>query len=243
MMTESRNNFASLKLTDAIILAIITALGYLLSYSYEAGFLSFYGLESKFVELPLVTIISSSFGSFSVFCMLLYFANYLFQFFENKSNIKNIIKTTKEVILFLSLIFLLLVCLSKLGIIWDSLLFIFSIIELIFAILFLFIMQFNNSSNSKKNRDIIVLAILITSSIYSFSFSLGEKYAETKKDYYVIDSMPNHVVISTYEDKFIIVPIDAEKKVFTRQYMLISKENLVFKKKEIGPIAPEKTSE
>ena len=240
-----------LKLTDAAYLAIVTALGYLFSYAYETGYLSYYGLGDKYVNLTIQVIIRNSVILFFLLGVVVGLALLLYDMLLLKDSGNRIIKIDRIVWVITSLI-LPIVTLSELNIINNRVAFplyctLLFLTFLLWTIVFFknLIMEEKNENKSKKyiftkHVMTIMLFILTFSIVHGFGLSLGNFFAETKNKYNVLDGMPDYVVISTYSDKFMVVPYDDEKKTFSKKYIVMPLENVEFENKEIGPLTPEK---
>lgn len=210
-MIWMKNLIQKIKDSDiGVWLSVAAVVGYGIYYIYGTSFNQYYGLPKNFLELKmenLAFVIVLVVFAIGFLFVIPEYSRLIFETFPFLSVRKKKIKTFFEN---LSLIFFLI----PLGMYLFGLL---KPIELIpFLILIVVVVKFDIPSPKLA----IGLCILI---VGGWIIMYGSNSAAEKEDYLIMESTndQNFVVINTYKDKFIIAPVNLEKKEITPKFQFI----------------------
>lgn len=228
----------------AFLLAILTALLYLLSFLFYSGKLFYYHLPLSFVELNIQQIIYSSLHLAPIIILCSWYGVSLLRKYKSQKNDgsqpgivtslsrKNrktsfigIIKYIFFVYCLPTIVIILLYVFDKKGI-WPFLIGV--LIPYFVGIVF----------NLYKKRNYVYLMILVF--VYStvISFGIGYFKAWTEDDYIVTEKNKEaFIVLTTYNDKFIIAPFNEKTKSYKNQYQIVEVKDIShFKVTKTGKI-------
>ncbi|MFD1608417.1 hypothetical protein [Oceanobacillus luteolus] len=246
-----------------IIIGMLTALGYVVAYSYQKGFLSYFGVDEVFIsEMPLSNIIISITAVSLILIFLIGAYNNLESIFKEFPVGNNPIwlmfrKATLP---------LFIVTVFWLGFIeeWKLYLFLLSIIILYYFVYPVFLywevkgyknkimMRYeeleetgfnkkNISLNLKYNPSFKVFLVVVIFFVSYFSANLiGLSQAKNKDEFLIYKTNDNEyfVVIANVGDRFITSPINLPNKEISKKYQVIDQKSnvqtpLIFEKVKI----------
>ena len=232
-----KNTFHTL-IDSAVIIALATALLYIVSFFYLKGFYSYYALVDIEIDFSIFKILKTSLEIFkSLFLLLIIYS-------LQAVNTSRMHKNPTLNVFFTSLWILLLVQLFiKLAIYSDKRFYHISYIILAFTLLGLFfivniLLNFLPESKKEKISNFlnkgdkfslsflykIILYLGLIYLIINFIPEYGYNEARTKKDY-LYDAQNQRVLIYQDNEKSIFLP-KTENDTFVRQYIIISTSEL-----------------
>lgn len=232
-----KNTFHTL-IDSAVIIALATALLYIVSFFYLKGFYSYYALVDIEIDFSIFKILKTSLEIFkSLFLLLIIYS-------LQALNISRMHKNPTLNVFFTSLWILLLVQLFiKLAIYSDKRFYHISYIILAFTLLGLFflvniLLNFLPESKKEKISNFlnkgdkfslsflykIILYLGLIYLIINFIPEYGYNEARTKKDY-LYDAQNQRVLIYQDNEKSIFLP-KTENDTFVKQYIIISTSEL-----------------
>lgn len=239
--------------SEALLIALLTGVGYLAAFAYQYSYLKYFDIPVFFVDINLVLILlTTSFG-----LIWLVVSGMIFNFFvgwKPKGKNLRIIKTigiffTILISLLLPLIFII----YDPNHIWSSLIIFFIIL---IGLIIITVKLYNNPKQFdkieiKRNIDDLlykaeqnygsfpILFVIIMVLFVVNSGSIGTIIAESESKYLISNSNPNLILISTYQDSFIGLTFSTTTLKFNKEITLltkdrISQEGIIFSYREIG---------
>ncbi|MCS1351731.1 hypothetical protein [Mechercharimyces sp. CAU 1602] len=222
-------NYASKLLSDGLILAGITGLGYFSAYLSDLAYKSYFGIPSMFIDIGINTVILSI--SILVICFLILiiaidspfmqkYGRHLFPF------------------LLITAIGILLATKMNFTFSWAKFPFILGVyLTYLFAAWFLFMLVYSR----RLKAAMITFALIVV----SISYSSGSIIAQNQQEYLVTLSPSPHVVIAYYGDSLILAPINLDSGEISNSYKFIDQkaafdEALSFTSMEVGPLTIER---
>ncbi len=239
------DNF-KVKLTEGFLIALLPILGYILAYSFESGYLSFYGIGEEFISVRLETVIISIFTILSILLLTSIFVELCYPYIV-KYQSNNPIHSR----LLLSLIALSagLLFYAINSTIWAILLVIL-ILLLIVALFTVPIFQYRNedisyieklrkdenkSKPKHKTRSFIneillgtnirpIAVIISTTVLFIFVSSFMGMFSASMKATYLVymNNSDSFIVIRSNNEGKIAVGVDLNKKSIKNTYLIIN---------------------
>jgi hypothetical protein len=244
-------------ISDAIIIAIFTFLGYVIAFAYEYGRATYFGIPLELISLD-ITHILISLSVLAVFVyLIIHLSNFLYMGFSNFSEPVRA-SISQQAFWFFSYI----------GLIWvfrrDYIMFIFlSILFLMFVsfdFLFPLITQRNVSGYINKltaHRNIVMVggkhslfglaSRVFGSRVYNFilymimfviiAYYSGNQSAKGQYEFYMVTKYKNTVVAGIYGDRIVSVVLDNSAYIMN-EYLInkISDTDVTLKKIVYGPL-------
>jgi len=226
-------------LSEAILLAIVTAVAYLGAFCYEFGYANFFGIPTHFIEISILKIIIS-------LCLVAYFAllvlgtsSFLWMFLPKKYD--KISSVALPVVLFFVLLLIMNID------IW---------IKVIFgATGFLMGGYMTATHQEKKGKRLFdrILEKTLGEKLASFvrkgtlflilfitiAFSVGKGTASWGKKFMVLEDLPQTVVLRKYGEILICAPFDSETREIKGQFIIRrmpEMSKLRFSVQSVGPL-------
>jgi hypothetical protein len=257
------NNSQANFMSDALIIALITATGYAVAFMFELGYSIYFGLPVQLIEINTASIIISS---LIVFGSTFFLANF---FFITISSL-NITDSMGMRITITSLIFLSPIFLISFGLGWGEYgtPLIVSLALIAFYWTFPLISHFGKSGTyiEKVNSqdEIDKSALTITTLTFKFlgktlflflilflfllfiSYYRGMAFAKNEISFYVIESEPPLAVLRIYNNKLICSPLNKKTKTIKPKYSIISVKSqemnqyIVLQQENVGPLNVER---
>ena len=250
---------------STILIALVSALGYYMAYSYKEGYLTYYGITEVFYnQISLITLIYSVSEKVG---MVIFFLFAIFSFVNvTFSEVKSSI-----LIVFRDIFTPIFILLNIIILFTDANIFILLLISIILLFClytFPFIIYWKVKGYKNKlekmlkrfqhlNIRIILSTIkekpLLKYELLAILFILlpglaskaGDVTAQFQEDYLMIDyNGESYLVINNVEDNFIISPFDIESKSVKMEYIVIENksdfsEPIIFKRvKVVGGVKP-----
>lgn len=256
-----KNYWSIGKITGAI--SFITLYGYIVAYTYEVGYLSYFNLPPFLVRIGIESIVRSSLiTTYVILTAYVSFKIFVF-FFSSLYSSKRKTHHTREsiylsaILLILNIPFVVAIAQNNLDIAIFSGLILFTYF-LIFIFLSIFVenllpnnikaiylmgksldfLKFEKKIFSKTQ--IVIVFLLIVLILYSTVLSklLGRRDAFNEGEFLTFSSdEETYIIVRKYEDRLIAVNINKENNMLNNKYMLISSGiELRGETKTIGPI-------
>ena len=253
-LVEKENWVATKKFfSGALLVALLTAVGYLAAFAYQLAYLQYFGVPVFFVDVNIGLILLTASGG-------LIWVLGLIAYFDSLSSWKpqnNFLKFLKNLTILLTieivgLFPVIVLCLTtSIGILLLP-------IFLIGQIVYLYKNPGSNKDTVKKKSKSVLMSrieevygsfpigFVATLIIFViFSGIMGFDIARIKSDYLVSNTDPALIIISTYNGNFIGLTFDPNTHSFDKNITLITQDKvssngIVFKSKEIGPLRPAK---
>lgn len=247
-------------LSEGVLLGVIPVVVYALGFSYETGYLSFYGVPSSLVSIDAPAMVSATvFGALYVFALLLWASLAV----DSSGGESYFEKSIGLVMLYFGLfpvLFLLFMGAEYLSVVM------FLSFGAMFVILLLrslearwsWLQRFSikthrvlsgafgpeevenerrSALNSLRAGGAMILIVMIP---FLLAFAAGRNNAKDESFYNVIRNELGEVaVVRIYGDKIIAIPFDRGEKSFKREFLVIktdSLSNVVFRSEEVGPL-------
>lgn len=260
-------------LNDAIIIAMISVIGYLISYNYEVGYLSYYKIPDKFVQIDITSILKSTGVIIGTLLTLYNMFNVLPAFYPPKKvdgdGRTNPIHDSFRRLFwaFAFSLFIIFFTVFHLTIIYlcIGIIFVISLLEFVFPLLgqrkikgykakLIAARAIDNSvltlNDVIRNRfgaktvRIFLILLLIVATIPLVKY-IGENRANNQTNYLVINSDKPMVLLYTYQEYFVLAPINLKTKVVTPNFIFVKQEEsiedaTIFELMNIGPIKVKK---
>jgi len=259
MSTVETSNYRKW-LSDGILIALATLLGYLIAYRYESGYMSFFGVPDDFIEINLIRVLIAGFTIFSVLLTFIVMIEGLLFLLP-----KDLGFFTRPLLKLSPFLLAVVISLLTYGLEWRKyiflliLLIIFSFLEFVFPLLSQkevkgyrekLIAQDKYDTERISTRfishfyenverpTIFIFAIILF--VVLFAATFGESKAMRQIDYLTINTSPEAVVIRTYGDKLICLPFDRKSKEFKKRFFVIkiadNVNNVTFSSDRVGPL-------
>lgn len=247
-------------LSEGVLLGVIPVVVYALGFSYETGYLSFYGVPSSLVSIDAPAMVSATvFGALYAFALLLWASLAV----DSSGGESYFEKSIGLVMLYFGLfpvLFLLFMGVEYLSVVM------FLSFGAMFVILLLrrlearwsWLQRFSikthrvlsgafgpeevenerrSALNSLRAGGAMILIVMIP---FLLAFAAGRNNAKDESFYSVIRNELGEVaVVRIYGDKIIAIPFDRGEKSFKREFLVIktdSLSNVVFRSEEVGPL-------
>lgn len=249
--------------SEAALIAFLTAIGYVIAYSFEFGYVTYFKIPSQLIEITIPSIILSwaivlavalSTISILIFCLSSI----------DHNNIIHIQMVVTGFFVFINLCILILFNFD-----WEecSLLLVPTAIVLIYKWGWPFIRYYKeigsygdkvaklmrNDHPSKnplptpQNSIASNTLTLIMGSILliALSFALGHGFAKQEINFYVFESNQPKVILRIYDDKYICAPIDKRARKIKEQYYIVNassanlNRSLSLTLEKVGPLTVE----
>jgi len=242
-------------LSDGLIVAYVTSILYLVSFCYQYGFLSYFGIPVYFVNIGITEIVISAITVSCIFLSLFLLFSWLFHDHESSSiKVKTIKKIGITIVFFIILYFVfftmfLSTTFSKLIRVGVPLVISFGYTY--FFIFKIFNINKNNITSDKKQSfikkislkygynkiEVMILSILII--FTGFISGIYTAYMQTQ--YLIVNSNPETVFIKPYEDGFLTLELNKQEKTFGQKIFYLNKNEfgqgqLFFNREKIGPL-------
>ena len=223
--------------TDAVMLATVTGWAYLISYSYEWGYLSFFKLSPKLIIVDFASVLLSLIAIFSI----VIFSAFISYAFLRKSASDGVFKIEIKRMAANLLIF---VCIPYYLVGWDAKIFIFLMVFVAVSsknIIDIFKIKERSFKKRletlhqtltgselsilewfyeklKKSLVFKLIFILIT---VQFANLVGYSLATKQETWYLIEGNPELAIITMYGDRILAMPLDrVNLKLKTKLYVL-----------------------
>ncbi|WP_370014574.1 hypothetical protein [Peribacillus sp. B2I2] len=190
----------------AIILFILTALGYMTTYIYELGYKYYFSLPSNLIDLSLTNITRSI-----IFVSFFFGFAFLVDFYNNETKVK---ERRRKININITKIYALLSLIAFSLIVNGQFNPIDAVIILVALIILFLLFIFKPSK--------LLLYIMLFAYFIILTFKLGYNFAD-KSEYLVIKD-DDLVVIDYYQDRAIVAKADLKKKVIYPEYQFIKLE-------------------
>ena len=198
------------KIDAAILLFLITGLGYAITYIYGYGVLYYYKIPASLVDINPTNILKNT-----ILIMLLFTFGYINNYLIER-NFKSIfIRFKKFNYIVTSKIFQLVIIIGLLYFLYRYLQTNSPTDALIFVAMTLFYAIY------KKYKNMAYIFIIIFFALLIFTFGYSNGLRET--NYYTLANN-NFVVIGYYKDSAIVVKFDPKEKIIYPEYQLIKLE-------------------
>ncbi|MFE5430609.1 hypothetical protein [Peribacillus simplex] len=207
----------SINISDiGVLFSAAAVVGYGIYYVYATSYNQYYELPMNFVELKMENLAFVVVLTVLAMGFLLVIPEYCMFIFENNPHLnakKEMFKKVLGIPIALIITIVGMLSLFCLELPQYSL-------EMTFLIIFLFVTIYWRLDKKLPPRLTISLCILL---VGGFSIMLGSFSAAEKDSYLIMDSEidQNFVVINTFQDKFIIAPVDLHKKEIIPRFQFI----------------------
>lgn len=246
--------------SETLLIAAITACAYLITFSYEAGFLNVFGIPLDFANLSLIYVFVVGSILLAVLVIIFYIVNTVVIFMPSFEKNHPISTVLKKILPFYILTLISVVLFGNLWKEWIWILVIAVIYTLIEIVPPLFgsrkygywnrmkkwqqpgtksIFNFILPKPKKSNRKFIISIlniILIMVFIVFTAYYGGRARAIKENEFLILKSSPEMIAIKFSGDKVFLFPFDRMSHVIYKEYKIVDIEKLssTFKKEELG---------
>lgn len=257
-LAENSNWIATKKFfSEAILVALLPAVGYLAAFAYQYSYLSYYGVPAFFVDVNLGLVLFTT----SVGLIWIMGLGMAFNVLTNWKPQKNFLKFFKTLGFLLT--FVIGVLFPFIATIYDPKHILISSLGLLLIVITLIVgtvktyknpETFTNKETKRGKMDLIsmaeqkfgsfpVLFVVILIMFVLYSMVMGTAIAKNQTDYLVSTTDPPLAIISTYNGNFIGLTFNSNTRSFDKNITLISQDKvssggIIFKTKKIGPLGP-----
>jgi len=263
-LSEERDNIFSWRhflTSEAIILALMTAISYIWVYSYEFGYYSYFGIPSNLITINVSDILNFS-VSF-IFILSIFAQIILLILFESSSRTSFFSRFEWRFALpiGLSVLFFILLPVIYYGIwniFWPVLIFLgifiifLLIVELIIrkikkptgiynSVFDVFTYKLDSKLGKWVNLNILnILAFVVTFFIViAFLRAYGESRAMKETNFYIVNTKPECVMLYFKGEINVCSPFDRQNKVVDRSYKFIKladSPDILIRYESVGPL-------
>lgn len=231
----------------AVIVGFFTILSYVMTYSYEKGFKSFYHLDPPFInDITISNIVMTLIQIAKILIPVTLVAEILTDIISSKYSSNVYFKFLKMELLDISIPFIFIICLSYnnlLLVLFEIFLWIIVILPILITpkIKYRKIKGYKHQLAEYLKKDSISKAQMIINFKQSFWLKLltvaaviyglslgcqlyGSNQAKNKEEYFILkDNGKYLVVIDQYKDqeKILVAPIDLEKRLITPDFSVV----------------------
>lgn len=263
MADSEKQNKPRFRITEGILLALAPAFSYLLAFYYEKGFTQYFKIPTKFIQIGLIEVlILTSIGLTIVILFVVLLANFNLLFLNFRfEEIHPMIRPRLLAILPGVMIFVIFFSLfgQARWQYWITWLLVAIGIAAIYFVLPLFTQRkvsgYTNKLMAQEELDesnpgiytiigrrygwgfILLVCFVILSTIIAQNAGLAE--AVKQKDFLVLGTSPEMVVLRIYGDKMITAPFDRKTQEVQSRFVIKKvgeDDNLVISPEEIGPL-------
>ncbi|WP_182006119.1 hypothetical protein [Priestia aryabhattai] len=246
---ESKSSQPAFNFLDTgVVIAILTALGYLTAYAYQKGYWEYYGVTQEFLrQISVVNVlISITVVGFSMIMLFFTYKNLTFAVPDSNNPLRRILKQIFFPFFFLAIVISILIPKNMFYIQPQHILYLALIILVLSYATPIFtqwdvkgyrnkiIKHLEKYEEEGMTPENIIFALkyfptakyffLIVACITIFYISLawGYKTAADKEEYLLLKfKQQNYLVIDNNGDNFIVAPVDLKKKEIKKQFQLI----------------------
>jgi hypothetical protein len=211
-------------LSEGLVIGGVTGAGYFAAYLSDVGYKDYFGIPSMYADVSLNTVILSvSTIVFILFLLLLVVTQPVFRRYGT---------WILPILLPLGVV---AVIGQKIGyqinLSWSFLVFSFAMTVLLTALLIRLVVR----------RHWFLAGLLLFFMVMAVSRASGYLIASNQTEYLVTTEPVPYVVVDTYKDALVLMPIDLQRRTVRREYRLVNqqadmKEALPLKRMEIGPL-------
>jgi len=248
-MPENRYWNFLLSLPTPLLIIIVTAAAYWITFRYEVGYLGAFGFSPDFVEVSFQTTLLVAFAMYGVAGGLVWFSAIVWPDDPAKRRQS------------FPFVFMML------GITWYGLVYEFSgehlliLLSIIAGCSMWWVLQYADEWVTRANENrpgritvmdrltrlygrepIFVVAMFFALS--GFAELTGRGQAETKKDYVILADLPERVVVRVYSDRILAVQFDRATKTILSNVLMrkTEKDSFLLLEKNLGPLRREMRS-
>jgi len=245
-------------LSEGMLLGAIPVAVYAMGYSYESGFLSFYGIPTSLISIDAAAMVSSAlFGAIYAFALLLWVSlsvdssasdsyvekslGLIMLYFGFFPVLFMLLQGSKYLTVAMGMSFgmmLLIVLLRKLETKWNWLRRVSIKLHMTLSGNFNSANEeFPSAVNALRKGGAIVLIAMIP---FLLAYIAGQNNAKALTLYNIISNeLGELAVIRIYGDKIIAIPFDRKAQTFSREFVIFeigSISMVIFKSEKVGPI-------
>ncbi|WP_106766460.1 hypothetical protein [Paenibacillus faecalis] len=241
-------------LSEGILIAILTAIGYACAYYYDKGYKGYYLVPEEFIELNITTIVKVISLTIVISMFLFVLVDSLTIPIRQLKSINRAIAYKVDELLRSSLLLLFMFLFFELNIA-SILLFLIAVFGEAMILFVLPILQFRRVKGYKekleasisweeetnqsppngltttilrrlgyKKLKVVFYCLFVLATIPNLSM-IGNHNAAKQTEYMIIEGNPNYVVVGTYKDYAIAAELNMENKEINPNYRLIKNEN------------------
>lgn len=247
---EAHKQKSSLRVTDAVLLAIASSGAYLLSFLYERGYAKYFGIPPEFINVSLVNLLIFGAGIVSFIVGGYLFFDLVFPFIRPKHPYLAFWAPVIAVLFFIAV----LLPLFLFG--WVGLWFFLVLLGVWFLVVFIFLVwplivhrkhggwmkrydkQFEQAVNEAKTVELervhlqafiggrlgyknFGLLIFLLIQSTILSGAAGNFKAEKQEDFLITNTTPTMVVLRVYGDNMICAPLDRNAKEVKKSFVIL----------------------
>jgi hypothetical protein len=222
--SERESLLSRLEWSEGLLLGGVTGLGYFCAYLSESGFKAYFGLPPLFADVSLNAVILAA--SSIVLVLFILFMSSEVSFFRKYGKIVLPVILPFSVGLLIGLRFGFKIHLS-----WGFLLFIFVLYVLLTALLLHLV----------SRKKLFFAVLLFIGLVISVSRASGYINAANQTEYLMTTGPNPMVVVDTYKDALIMMPVDLKTRTLRPEYRFVDQksdpgQSLKLKKVNIGPL-------
>ncbi len=243
-------------LTEGVVIATAPLIGYLMTYSFQWGYVSYFGMPIEFISVDLSQVIRTTIGVMLSFLFLLSLYEHVPADTAKKNILYYRLLTVAPLYIYLGIYFFIHKTPFATG------LFVGAIIALSLSLIVPIFTEKNKKSYKEKLEAYEEKVKLKKKSQGALSFKLyerfgdvnvglivnliiilffvevsGEIYASNKKSFLVLTNNPNKIVLNTYNDKVICASLDRQTKIVGPSFTIYELSPLLeFTIDKVGPL-------
>lgn len=251
-------------LSEGILIAALTAVGYAVAYYYEKGYKGYFLVPEDYIELNPITIIKVIGSTFAVAIFSFIAINNFTILFRQVKKKHPIIGFKLSKFMRISLYMFFAISLQGLNLVGIIVLGIMMIIVAIYIFILpvllhrkvrgyrqkLIASEDKRDDNGQYEMSIpyqviskigdrnykIILSIIFVIALIPNASMIGEANATSQKVFMIVEGYPNYIMVGTYKDYAVVAEMDVKKKEVIPNYKLIKNEEFNAKLYEVGKL-------
>ena len=243
--------------SEAILVALLTAVGYLAAFAYQYSYLNYFGVPVFFVDVNLGLVLFTTSIGLTWLMGLSMALNFLLNWIPQKKFFKFLKALGFLIVLIIGVLFPMIasiydpnhVLLSNLGLLAIGIILIIGALRLYKnPELFTFKKNKNDKNDFLTRAEQIygtfpVLFVVTLTIFVVYSYIMGTTIAKNQSDYLVSNTDPALAIISTYNGNFVGLTFNPNTRSFDKNITLLSQDKvfnsgIIFNSKKIGPLRP-----
>ncbi len=246
-------------LSEGLLLAGLTALSYAVTFAYEAGYSTYFGIPKQLIAVNLTTMLIAAGSLLGAMVMVYSIANFLWMLSPKQDDLVSFV--VRRYIKIVIICFIAVLPLIRHWQAWLTFLAVILVIAF-FEFVFPLITQRKKSTYAEKLREqenieqrvkvhllwhVIDLKYgrwLVTTLVYvyigiTFAYNFGRQYAESREEFFVAVNQNNSVILAIYDDTLVTAEVNHETKSLIGPISVTKLDNiknLVIMKERVGPL-------
>ncbi len=241
-MEDDNQNWITTKkfFSETLLIALLTGVGYMSAFAYQYSYLQYFNVPVFFVDINLGLILLTTSLAITWLLVLGMSLNFLIGWKPQSKSFRIIRAASLAVTLLIGIFFPVVAMSYDHENIWSILPFLFLLVACVVIVVISLYKnpEFLDKTDTKRNKNdfiykaeqiygsfpVLFVAMLIL--FIAYSGLMGTTVARNTSNYLVSNTIPNLVIISTYQDSFLAVTFSSSTHTFNKEILLLTKDKI-----------------